>query len=85
MSRYSNVKTLLDLSERYDLQEIEDLLNSEYDLDGSRRELAEDIAFVIISLWGRVPKIDQDDFKEMLTNDITRHQVRLMLNEEGDL
>ena len=83
VSRYSNVKVLVDLSEHYDLQELENVLNAQYDLDDVR-ELAEDIAFVIISLWARVPKESQKEFKESLLNDISKHQFRLMFKEEED-
>lgn len=79
-SRYKNVLTLIELSEKYDLQELTDLFNSQDEVS----ELAEDVAFVIISLWAMVPADSKNAFKEMLTNDIVRHQVKLMFTDGED-
>ena len=79
MSRYSNVVTLLDIAENYDQDKVIELLLDE---DVDTESLAEDIAFVIISLWGMVPPEKQYEFKNRLTDEIVTYQIEEMFKDE---
>ena len=81
MSRYSNVITLLDVAENYDSNELVSLVYriEEYT---EAEELAEDIAFVIISLFGMVPVHLQERFKNRLTDEIVDVEIKEMFNDE---
>lgn len=82
MSSYNNVKVLLEITETYNQKSLVDLLENGY--ANTTEELAEDIAFVLISLWGMVPKDKQNEFKERLTDDIVDHEISLMFDPEEE-
>jgi hypothetical protein len=79
MSRYNNVVTLLETADTYDLEKLVDLLCDE---DTSTEALAEDLAFVIISLWAMVPDERKSYFKDRLTDEIVNVEIQEMFQDE---
>lgn len=80
MSRFSNVVNLLEIAENYNHETLVELLLDE---DTSTEELAEDIAFVLISMWALVPFNRKLAFKERLTDEIVTVEISKMFSEEG--
>lgn len=80
MNRYKNVTTLLDTAESYDLERITGILLTAYDLDDVE-SLAEDIGFVVVSLWALIPADKQMKFKERLTDEIVNVEIKEMFGE----
>ncbi|MET0787364.1 MAG: hypothetical protein ABWY25_11735 [Paenisporosarcina sp.] len=78
MSRYNNVVTLLDMAENYNHEVLIELLLDE---DTDTETLAEDIAFVLISLWGMVPEYRQTEFKNRLTDEIVNVEIKEMFGD----
>ena len=78
MSRYSNVETLLDMAENYDNNKLVRMIAAADDYE----TLAEDIAFVIISLWGMVPAYLQQAFKNRLTDEIVNVEIQEMFDDD---
>ena len=83
MSRYSNVQLLLKVAETNNQDDLIQVMESSY-ANSSYEYLAEDIAFVIISLWGMVPKTKQLEFKERLTDDIVDYEMSQMFDPEEE-
>jgi hypothetical protein len=81
VSRFHNVKTLLELADNYDLEVLTDLLLDE---DTSTEDLAEDLAFVLISMWALVPESRKIQFKELLTDEMVNLEIKKMF-PEGDV
>lgn len=79
MSRYKNITTLLDTAENYDLERLVKLLSDD---EISYEDLAEDVAFVLISLWGLIPEEKRLDFKERLTDEIVNVEIKEMFGYE---
>lgn len=78
MSRYNNIITLLDTAEDYNLERLVELLLDE---DQPTEFLAEDIAFVIISLWAMVPEEWKTEFRNRLTDEIVTVQIKEMFKD----
>ena len=81
VSRYNNVITLLDVAENYDNEKIVTLVFRVEELTEAE-ELAEDIAFVICSLWGMVPAYLQEQFKNRLTDEIVDVEIKEMFTDD---
>jgi hypothetical protein len=79
MSRYNNIKTLLDIADNYNLETITELLLDE---DTPTEELAEDIAFVVISMWSMVPEMRKQMFRERLTDEIVNVEIQSIIAGE---
>ena len=75
LSRFNNVTILLKQGTDYNREELYELLLDE---DTDSEALAEDIAFVIISLFGMVPKDKWKAFTERLTVEIVNHEIERM-------
>ena len=81
MSRFNNVQVLLDTTENYNLQELTELLLDE---DVPTEELAEDIAFVLISMWSLVPESRKIQFKESLTDEMVNLEIAGMFPHDEE-
>lgn len=79
MSRYNNIQTLLDQAENYNQQELVDLLQDE---ESEWDELAEDIAFVLISLRGMITENTWYLFRDRLTDEIVNVEIKEMFEDE---
>jgi len=75
MSRFKNVVTLLETAEDYNQEKLVELLLDE---DTPTEDLAEDLAFVLISMWAMVPSPSKLFFKERLTNEIVNIELKDM-------
>jgi len=75
MSRFKNVTTLLETAEEYNQEKHVELLLDE---DTPTEDLAEDLAFVLISMWSMVPDTRKLSFMERLTNEIVDVELKGM-------
>lgn len=83
MSHYKNVKTLTDLAFTYDMQSIVNLIEF-----SDEEELADDIAYVIISLFASYSLPERKKFVDVLLTEITTHDFKGITYDEdsrGDL
>ena len=82
MSRFGNVKTLLNVAEYYDPAMLSKILQWK-ELD-ELDELAEDIAFVLISMWAMVPEDKKQTFIDRLTDEIVNVEIKEMFPSEEE-
>lgn len=81
MTRFNNVKVLLNTADNYNQDDIIELLLDE---DTPVEYIAEDIAYVIISMWALVPADRKRDFKDRLTDDIVNLEIAQMFYDEEE-
>jgi len=79
MGRFNNVKVLMDTAEDYNQDNLVEILLDE---DNPTEELAEDIAFVVISMWSMVPTAKKLAFKERLTDEMVNIEIAEMFTSE---
>jgi len=83
VSHFSNVKVLTDLATGYDMQAIVDMIE-----DSDAEELADDIAYVIITLFADLSEFEKKKVCNLLLTEISNHDFKAITygqDNSGDI